>query len=76
MTQSTRSTGLSRRKFLKGTAGAAGAAAVVSTFGIGTADSVALEIRWPSGHTDRIDEVRAGGLLVIEEGRGATVERR
>lgn len=37
MTQSTKSTGLSRRKFLKGTAGAAGAAAVVSTFGIGTA---------------------------------------
>lgn len=37
MTQSTKSSGLSRRKFLKGTAGVAGAAAVVSTFGIGTA---------------------------------------
>ena len=37
MTHSTKSSGLSRRKFLKGTAGAAGAAAVVSTFGIGTA---------------------------------------
>lgn len=46
MTHSTKSGGLSRRKFLKGTAGVAGAAAVVSTFGIGAARAQLKQINF------------------------------
>ncbi len=46
MTQSTRSSGLSRRKFLKGTAGAAGGAALVSTFGIRRASAQLKKINF------------------------------
>ena len=66
MTQSTRSTGLSRRKFLKGTAGAAGAAAVVSTFGIGTARAQLKQVNFitPFGYLIGFSPVlnaKAGG---------------
>ncbi len=46
MTKSTKSGGLSRRKLLKGTAGVAGAAAVVSTFGIGAARAQLKQINF------------------------------
>ncbi|MCH8113302.1 MAG: ABC transporter substrate-binding protein [Proteobacteria bacterium] len=66
MTHSTKSTGLSRRKFLKGTAGVAGAAAVVSTFGIGTARAQLKQINFitPFGYLIGFSPVlnaKAGG---------------
>ena len=41
------------------------------TFGLG-ADAAAssIEVEWPSGARDRIDNVRARQLVTIEEGRG------
>lgn len=65
MTKST-SGGLSRRKFLKGTAGVAGAAAVVSTFGIGTARAQLKKINFitPFGYLigfSPILNAKAGG---------------
>ncbi len=39
-------------------------------FGLGFADKVSLEIRWPSGRTERVADVNAGQLVVIREGDG------
>jgi len=40
-------------------------------FGIGTAAKVdLLEIRWPSGQTDTIKDVKANQLLTVKEGQG------
>ena len=41
-------------------------------FGLGEAKSANLEIRWPSGHKQTINQVAANRLAVIEEGRGPT----
>ena len=43
-------------------------------FGLGTAGSAELNIRWPNGATERIAGVEADQLLVIREGLG--VQRR
>lgn len=41
------------------------------TFGLGQASKVeSLEIRWPSGHVEKIGPVDAGQTVVVEEGRG------
>jgi hypothetical protein len=41
------------------------------TFGLGQASKVeGLEIRWPSGRTEKLGAVDAGQTVVIEEGRG------
>jgi hypothetical protein len=39
-------------------------------FGLGAATSADLEIRWPSGGTERVAGVAAGQLVVIREGSG------
>ena len=44
---------------------------LVATFGLGSrqqADSV--EIRWPSGQTDKLSQVAAGQTVEVEEGKG------
>ena len=41
-------------------------------FGLGKAKSADLEIRWPSGHKQTINQVAANRLAVVEEGRGLT----
>jgi enediyne biosynthesis protein E4 len=43
-------------------------------FGLGTAASVELTIRWPSGAAEKIPNVEADQLVVIREGAG--IERR
>jgi hypothetical protein len=43
-------------------------------FGLGAAASADLEVRWPSGATERIPGVEAGQLVVVREGAG--IERR
>jgi len=41
------------------------------TFGLGQASKVeGLEVRWPSGHVERLGPQAAGQTIVIEEGRG------
>lgn len=41
------------------------------TFGLGQASKVeGLEVRWPSGRTEKLGAVDAGQTVVIEEGRG------
>lgn len=39
-------------------------------FGVGTAETVALEVHWPSGVVDRIEGVYPDGLITVREGRG------
>jgi hypothetical protein len=42
-------------------------------FGIGTADKVELlEIRWPSGQVDTLEDLRANQLYHVTEGKGIT----
>jgi hypothetical protein len=43
-------------------------------FGLGSAASVELTIRWPSGATEKIANVAADQLVVVREGAG--IERR
>jgi len=37
-------------------------------FGLGKAESADIEVRWPSGHVDKLPHVRANQILVIREG--------
>jgi hypothetical protein len=39
-------------------------------FGLGKAERAAIEIRWPSGHVDRIDGVIANRIVTVREGQG------
>jgi len=39
-------------------------------FGLGTATKADLDIRWPNGNTERVENVAAGRLVVIREGAG------
>jgi hypothetical protein len=39
-------------------------------FGLGEATTVDLEIRWPSGHIDRLAETEANRTITIVEGKG------
>jgi hypothetical protein len=39
-------------------------------FGLGSAASASLEIRWPNGAVEKLAEVTAGQLVVIREGSG------
>ncbi|MBV9300547.1 MAG: CRTAC1 family protein [Acidobacteriaceae bacterium] len=39
-------------------------------FGLGAADTVDLDIRWPNGQTEKISKVAADRLVVIREGSG------
>lgn len=44
-------------------------------FGLGRFERLAyLEVRWPSGRSERIEGLRAGRRVVIEEGRGLVSE--
>jgi hypothetical protein len=49
---------------------------LVLTFGLGQrtqADSI--EIRWPSGHVDRLGKVAAGQLITVKEGAGVVAAK-
>ncbi len=49
---------------------------LVLTFGLGSATSVSsLEIQWPSGQVDKLNNVAAGQTITVEEGRGITHTR-
>ena len=39
-------------------------------FGLGAATDVDLEIRWPSGRTERLQKVAAGQIITVAEGQG------
>jgi hypothetical protein len=43
-------------------------------FGLGEATSAVLEVRWPSGAVDRIDDVPLDAYSVVEEGTGIVRE--
>jgi len=46
----------------------------ILTFGLGSATSAAVEVRWPSGKVDKIANAAAGKTLTIEEGRGVVTK--
>ena len=49
---------------------------LVATFGLGQrtkADSI--EIKWPSGQTDKLTNVSAGETVTVEEGKGIVSSR-
>ncbi len=41
-------------------------------FGLGTAETVDIEIRWPSGERETLQKVKAGQLIHVTEGLGIT----
>ena len=52
------------------------ASELVLTFGLGQRDKAdSIEIRWPSGHLDRISAVPAGATITVTEGKGITSRR-
>ena len=49
---------------------------LVLTFGLGARDHAdQVEIRWPSGQSDRLQNVSAGQTVVVEEGKGIASAR-
>jgi enediyne biosynthesis protein E4 len=49
---------------------------LVATFGLGYKTKAdAIEIQWPSGHTDNLANVNAGETIVVEEGKGIVSSR-
>ena len=52
------------------------ASELVLTFGLGTASRAdAIEIRWPSGQTDKLSNIAAGQTITVTEGKGLTASR-
>ena len=45
-------------------------------FGLGSATTASLEIRWPNGAVEKIADVAAGQLVVIREGSGVIRTQR
>jgi enediyne biosynthesis protein E4 len=45
-------------------------------FGLGTAASADLNVRWPNGAMERIGAVEANQLVVIQEGSGVVRRQR
>ena len=45
-------------------------------FGLGTANTADLEIRWPNGSVERVDKLDSGYLHMIHEGAGVTKKTR
>ncbi len=47
------------------------ASELVLTFGLGgAAQADAIEVRWPSGQTDNLKNVRADQIITLKEGSG------
>jgi hypothetical protein len=52
------------------------ASELVMTFGLAQREKAdTIEIRWPSGQTDRLSSVPAGQTIVVTEGKGVTASR-
>jgi hypothetical protein len=52
------------------------ASELVLTFGLGRNDKAsAVEIRWPSGGTERLANVKVGQTITVTEGKGITAHR-
>ena len=50
---------------------------LVLTFGLGpTAQTSEVEVQWPSGEKDRLQDVAAGQTITIQEGRGVISSRK
>ena len=48
-----------------------------SNYSLGLNEKVdSLEIRWPSGLTERIENVRTDQILTLEEGRSPSIAKR
>jgi hypothetical protein len=45
-------------------------------FGLGSVTSIDIEIRWPSGETERISNVLANQLIRVTEGSGITATQQ
>jgi hypothetical protein len=39
-------------------------------FGLGSAEKASLEVRWPNGAAEKIDDVPVDRLLIVQEGKG------
>src|SRR6185437_253750 len=49
---------------------------LVSTFGLGPRDKAdEIEIQWPIGQTDKLQNVNAGQAITVEEGKGIVAAR-
>ena len=53
------------------------ASELVLTFGLGRRDKAdAIEVRWPSGAVDKLNNVTSGQTVTITEGKGVTASRK
>jgi len=49
---------------------------LVLTFGLGgTAKADSLEVQWPSGQTDKLQNINVGQMVTVEEGKGMIANR-
>jgi len=65
--------GVTQEKMLASGSSYLSSSELVLTFGLGeNAKADAIEIRWPSGRVDRLENVGAGQMVTVKEGNGIT----
>jgi len=68
--------GVTQTQMLRSGSSYLSASELVLTFGLGPNDKVdSLEVRWPSGQTDKLSNVSAGQSITITESKGQTAAR-
>jgi enediyne biosynthesis protein E4 len=71
------SSGVTQSQMLRSGSSYLSASELVLTFGLGESDKVdSLEVRWPSGQTDKLSNVASGQTITITESKGQTAVRK
>ena len=71
------SNGVTQSQMLRSGSSYLSASELVLTFGLGQSDKVdSLEVRWPSGQTDKLSNVTAGQTITVTESKGQTAARK
>ena len=69
--------GITQTQMLRSGSSYLSASELVLTFGLGTSEKAdTLEIRWPSGQTDKLSDIPAGQTITITESKGQTAARK
>jgi len=71
------SNGVTQSQMLRSGSSYLSASELVLTFGLGQSEKVdSLEVRWPSGQTDKLSNVTAGQTITVTESKGQTAARK
>jgi len=69
--------GVTQSQMLRSGSSYLSASELVLTFGLGQSNMVdSLEVRWPSGHTDKLSNISAGQTITLTESKGQTAARK